>query len=92
MPSSALSEWFGTVACVLMGGMTLWWWLQFGGYFAETIGIGLAVWEIVDRREHLHVEWIRASLDVPCSVFFAHAGSVPFSESVLGMPRCSRCR
>jgi len=23
--------------------MTLWWWLQFGGYFAETIGIGLAV-------------------------------------------------
>ena len=74
-----------------MCGMTLWWWLQFGGYFAETIGIGLAVWEIVDRREHLHVEWIRASLDVPCSVFFAH-GSVPFSECVLGMPRCSRCR
>ena len=29
--------------CVDLGGMTLWWWLQFGGYFAETIGIGLAV-------------------------------------------------
>jgi hypothetical protein len=29
--------------------MTFWEWMQFGGYVAEVVGIGLAVWEIRER-------------------------------------------
>lgn len=37
----------------MLTGMTFWEWIQVAGYFAETVGIGLAVWEILDRGKQL---------------------------------------
>lgn len=37
----------------MLSDMTFWEWVQVAGYFAEVVGIGLVVWEILDRSQQL---------------------------------------